>query len=43
MLPETMRYVAAAGAGGPEVLGIGATVVPHPAPDEVWFECSPPG
>jgi NADPH2:quinone reductase len=35
MLPETMRYVAAAGAGGPEVLGIGATVVPHPAPDEV--------
>ena len=35
MLPESMRYVAAAGAGGPEVLDIGATDVPEPLPDEV--------
>jgi NADPH2:quinone reductase len=35
MLPETMRYVAAAGAGGPEVLGIGSMDLPRPATDEV--------
>lgn len=35
MLPDTMRYVVASGAGGPEVLGIGTTDVPHPAADEV--------
>jgi NADPH2:quinone reductase len=35
MLPETMRYVAASGAGGPEVLDIASTDVPRPATDEV--------
>jgi NADPH2:quinone reductase len=35
MLPETMRYVAASAPGGPEVLGIGSTDVPRPAPGEV--------
>jgi NADPH2:quinone reductase len=30
-----MRYVAAAGAGGPDVLAVGTTGVPHPAADEV--------
>lgn len=35
MLPETMRYVAASAAGGPEVLTIGTTEVPRPAADEV--------
>ena len=35
MLPETMRYVAASAAGGPEVLGPGTTAVPRPAADEV--------
>lgn len=35
MIPETMRYVAAAAAGGPEVLGIATTEVPRPAAGEV--------
>ena len=33
--PETMRYIAATGVGGPEVLTIGTTAVPTPQPDEV--------
>ncbi len=32
---DTMRYVAATAAGGPEVLTIASTAVPKPAPDEV--------
>jgi NADPH2:quinone reductase len=35
MIPETMRYVAATSAGGPEVLTISTTAVPQPKPDEV--------
>ena len=35
MLPDTMRYVVASAAGGPEVLGPGTTAVPRPAADEV--------
>ena len=35
MIPDTMRYVSAATAGGPEVLAIATTAVPRPAPDEV--------
>jgi len=35
MIPETMRYVAASAAGGPEVLSLGTTAVPRPRPDEV--------
>src|SRR3954468_15904263 len=35
MIPETMRYVAVSGAGGPEVMSIGTTAVPRPADDEV--------
>lgn len=35
MIPESMRYVAAAAAGGPEVLQLDRTTVPRPAPDEV--------
>lgn len=35
MIPDTMRYVAAASAGGPEVLAIATTAVPNPAPDEL--------
>lgn len=35
MIPQTMRYVAAAAAGGPEVLGVASTDVPRPAADEV--------
>ncbi len=35
MIPETMRYIAATGVGGPEVLTIGTTTVPTPQPDEV--------
>jgi NADPH:quinone reductase len=37
-LPTTMRYVAAAAAGGPEVLAIGTTDVPVPAADEVLIQ-----
>ena len=32
MIPETMRYVAATAAGGPEVLAISTTAVPQPSP-----------
>jgi NADPH2:quinone reductase len=35
MIPDSMRYVAASAAGGPEVLAIGSTEVPRPAADEV--------
>jgi NADPH2:quinone reductase len=35
MIAETMRYVAASAAGGPEVLAIATTDVPRPAADEV--------
>jgi NADPH:quinone reductase len=34
MIPETMRYLAATAAGGPEVLQVGVTAVPGPHPDE---------
>jgi NADPH2:quinone reductase len=35
MIPDTMRYVSASAAGGPEVLTIATTVVPRPRADEV--------
>jgi NADPH2:quinone reductase len=35
MIPETMQYVAATAAGGPEVLQVGVTAVPGPHADEV--------
>ena len=35
MIPETMRYVAADAAGGPEVLNVATTSVPTLRPDEV--------
>jgi NADPH2:quinone reductase len=35
MIPQSMRYVAAAAAGGPEVLGFATTEVPRPAAGEV--------
>ncbi len=35
MIPETMRYIAATTAGGPEVLAIEKTAVPRPAKGEV--------
>ena len=43
MIPETMRYVAATAAGGPEVLTIGTTAVPQPKPDEVLIRVQAAG
>ncbi len=43
MLPETMRYVAATAAGGPEVLAIGTTAVPQPKADEVLIRVQAAG
>jgi NADPH:quinone reductase len=43
MIPETMRYVAATAAGGPEVLTMGTTAVPQPGPDEVLIRVQAAG
>jgi NADPH:quinone reductase len=43
MIPDTMRYVAAASAGGPEVLQPGTTDVPRPAPDELLIRVQAAG
>jgi NADPH2:quinone reductase len=43
MIPDTMRYVAAASAGGPEVLQPGTTDVPSPAPDELLIRVQAAG
>ena len=43
MIPETMRYVAAPSAGGPEVLAIATTAVPRPGTDEVLIRVQAAG
>jgi NADPH2:quinone reductase len=43
MIPDTMRYVSAATAGGPEVLALATTAVPRPAPDEVLIRVQAAG
>ncbi len=43
MIPETMRYVAANGAGGPEVLGMATGPVPKPAPGELLIRVQAAG
>ncbi|HET7204849.1 MAG TPA: NAD(P)H-quinone oxidoreductase [Steroidobacteraceae bacterium] len=35
MLPATMRYIAATAPGGPDVLAVATTELPHPGADEV--------
>jgi NADPH2:quinone reductase len=43
MIPDTMRYVSAATAGGPEVLAIATTAVPRPAADELLIRVQAAG
>jgi len=43
MIPETMRYIAATAAGGPEVLQVRVTAVPAPQPDEVLIRVQAAG
>jgi NADPH2:quinone reductase len=42
-LPESMRYVAATAAGGPEVLSLATTAAPRPAADEVLIRVQAAG
>src|ERR1700742_2851174 len=42
-VPQTMTYVQANGAGGPEVLGLATGPVPHPKPDEVLIQVQAAG
>ena len=42
-IPQTMTYVEANGAGGPEVLGLATGPVPAPKPDEVLIRVQAAG
>jgi NADPH:quinone reductase len=43
LIPQTMSYIQASGAGGPEVLGLATGPVPSPKPDEVLIHVQAAG
>ena len=42
-IPQTMSYIQANGAGGPELLGLATGAVPVPRPDEVLIRVQAAG